>query len=185
MTRSHEINNITRECIVQAFLTLLRSQNYKEITIGKIMLKAGYDRSTFYRYFKSKEEIARQYYLDILYSGAKRYELPSERREVTAAGVLPGFQLAMEKREEFLLLNQAGMTTQLFYALNQFYQELCPPENIEEEYSLHFRIGGLYNVADHWISNGMTVSPEEMSELYIYAVHSLTSFGCKNRGTDC
>lgn len=54
-----EINekNRTKKWIMVALLTLLPKRNYHDITIAQIVDKAGLGRRTFYRYFKTKDDV--------------------------------------------------------------------------------------------------------------------------------
>lgn len=48
---------IAESSLIEAFLDLYQSCDYREITVGQIVDKAGYSRGTFYKYFDSKEDI--------------------------------------------------------------------------------------------------------------------------------
>ena len=53
----------TRHYIVQALFRLMDEYAYEKISVTDIARKAGVGRATFYRYFKSKEEVI-AYYLE-------------------------------------------------------------------------------------------------------------------------
>ena len=48
--------------IIEALFKLMAKQDYNSVTITDIAKKAGVGRATFYRYFKSKEEIINYYF---------------------------------------------------------------------------------------------------------------------------
>lgn len=47
----------TRQAIVQAALDLFASEPYRDVTIAKIMQRAGYSVGTFYSFFSDKEDL--------------------------------------------------------------------------------------------------------------------------------
>lgn len=53
----------SKEWLVKALQILMKTKNYSDITIKELAQKAGVDRKTFYRDFKSKEDVLR-FYLD-------------------------------------------------------------------------------------------------------------------------
>lgn len=55
-----------REYIIEAFLLLLQTVDYKKITVIMIVKKAGMNRKTFYDYFKNREDLLNQVEKEIL-----------------------------------------------------------------------------------------------------------------------
>ncbi len=52
MKKQPEITDATREALITAFFQLARTKNINQITIREITTLAGYNRTTFYRYFE-------------------------------------------------------------------------------------------------------------------------------------
>ena len=52
----------TRHYIVQALFKLMSEYRYDKISVTDIARKAGVGRATFYRYFKSKEDVILFYF---------------------------------------------------------------------------------------------------------------------------
>ena len=52
----------TRHYIVQALFKLMQEYSYEKINVTDIVQKAGVGRATFYRYFKSKEDVITYYF---------------------------------------------------------------------------------------------------------------------------
>ena len=52
----------TRHYIVQALFKLMNEYVYEKISVTDIAVKAGVGRATFYRYFKSKEDVINFYF---------------------------------------------------------------------------------------------------------------------------
>ena len=60
MKKHPEITAQTRETMTQAFLELYRTKKLEHITVKEIVAKAGYNRSTFYLYFKDTADVLEQ-----------------------------------------------------------------------------------------------------------------------------
>ena len=54
---NNEANRITRESICTALLELLKTNEFKKISISELVRKAGVSRQSFYRNYKTKEDI--------------------------------------------------------------------------------------------------------------------------------
>ncbi|MCD8390233.1 MAG: TetR/AcrR family transcriptional regulator, partial [Firmicutes bacterium] len=52
MKKQPEVTDLTRESLVTAFFQLAEIKNINQITIREITNRAGYNRTTFYRYFE-------------------------------------------------------------------------------------------------------------------------------------
>lgn len=55
-------DDYTKHYIVQALFRLMADYSYEKISILDIVKKAGVGRATFYRYFKSKEDVIKFYF---------------------------------------------------------------------------------------------------------------------------
>ena len=54
---NNEANRITRESICTALLELLKTNEFKKISISELVRKAGVSRQSFYRNYNTKEDI--------------------------------------------------------------------------------------------------------------------------------
>ena len=54
---NNEANRITRESICTALLELMKTKEFKEISISELVRRAGVSRQSFYRNYKTKEDI--------------------------------------------------------------------------------------------------------------------------------
>lgn len=64
--------NSTKDNIVKGFWNLYKERRIEDITIKEIMREAGYNRTTFYMYFKDKYEIL-SYFEDKLIENITKY----------------------------------------------------------------------------------------------------------------
>lgn len=63
MRRKSVTTEMIKSYIADALLILMTKKDYKDITIGEIVDKAGVNRSTYYRHFEKKDDVIR-YFLD-------------------------------------------------------------------------------------------------------------------------
>lgn len=76
MNKQPEITDATRDAFISAFFTLAKSKSIRYITIKEITGLAGYNRTTFYRYFSDIYEIleyVEDEYMDIIQRGILHY----------------------------------------------------------------------------------------------------------------
>jgi len=58
------VKNDTKEFITQALIVLLKKSNLSDITISKVVLKAGVSRTAFYRNFESLHQVLYEHFKD-------------------------------------------------------------------------------------------------------------------------
>ena len=63
-----QVNNNMRK-ILMTTISLLKNKTYEDITIKDICTEAGVSRQTFYNYFKSKDEIFKMFFRELLEKG--------------------------------------------------------------------------------------------------------------------
>ena len=66
MRRKNITTYMMKEYITEALLQLMKKKNFEKLTIEEITDRAGVNRSTYYRNFKSKEMIVQFYFDNII-----------------------------------------------------------------------------------------------------------------------
>jgi AcrR family transcriptional regulator len=90
---------LVRDQLGEAALRLLAGQGYEETTVDQIVAAAGVSRRTFFRYFKSKEDVVVESVSDL--GAAIRAELAARPEEETPeAAVRAAFAVAVEQLAE-------------------------------------------------------------------------------------
>ncbi|MEO2255441.1 TetR/AcrR family transcriptional regulator [Paenibacillus amylolyticus] len=158
----------TREWIFNALLTLLETMPYEDIKISNITDKADVARQTFYRNYKSKDDIIVNY-LDDRFNEFKAKAKEAQNRS-TAATFILSFELFMEHREALIKIKNAGLDYLLFnqllsynkYFLNHVSEKEQNNSNLHNEYFVKFQVGGLATIVLEWIKRDMSMTPEEI-----------------------
>ena len=159
--------------IIDSLIDLMQLKKLSEISITEISENAGVVRRTFYRHFKSKEEILDAYFY-ILVNELKNKLNDAEDKIDTLYAIKNILNLCYENQDFFKALANSGMLnymlekwteilpelhTQFLDKLKNFPDFICGDEL---EYLLAFNTGGIYNIVMKWIRDGMTKTPDEI-----------------------
>ena len=158
-----ESHRLTRECIEQALVELLKTRKFQGITITDITNKAGVSRAAFYRNYDSREAVLRA-----LVSGGSE-AIVAHMQECRTEGEPRLFWKALfegiaERADICKTLFQAGQGETLL----EIYGEVLPDYPMKvynlSPYHLHFWTGAIYNVTREWVLGGMKESIDEMAD---------------------
>lgn len=167
----------TQEWIINALLTLMDKNKYREITIVDIASKAHIGRRTFYRHFKNKDDILVLYCNVILKDFAQKIR---EKDEMTLYSVSVSYFEFWNKHMHFLkLLRKSDMLYFVGDRLPEFLAYVAIlvdhvlPEEIENTmkrqdglyYAHHFNMGGYWSITTIWMEKEQRETPEEMAAI--------------------
>lgn len=152
----------SKRMIGNALLSLLKEDDFADISISKITQKARVSRMTFYRNFETKEEIIKSILQsvqeNILYK-VQSLPSPSLKNLITIQ-----FTILKEQSAIYILGSQVYTRNMM-----QRFQE----DNMKrfefllgdlDVYTIEFYRGGLGKVMSKWIETGMKESPEVMTK---------------------
>ena len=162
MRRKNTTSDMMKGYIADALLFLMKKKSYPAISISEITDKAGVNRSTFYRNFKSKDEIVKYYFSQIIYKHIAI--IPSEPTSV------PNYLLEMYThyygyKNELLLMYKAKVTHIILEALNETFSAIRSDATLESRYATYYHTGGIYNTFLLWFERGMNEMPTEMVKI--------------------
>jgi AcrR family transcriptional regulator len=149
--------------IAESLLRLMKEKPYPAITISEIASKAGVNRSTYYRSFKSKDDIIKFFYYNKILCGP--IENTDDKNKIKKQ-FLKMFYHYLEYKEELMLLYKNGLSCSLLDALNDLYTTTAREPSLKEQCRIYRHTGAVYNSFMLWFSNNMNESPENMSEIY-------------------
>lgn len=178
---------------VHALLSLMEEKDFREITVMELAERAEYDRKTYYRHFKSKEDILLLYCYHIL------YEMADAMRAVplTVSNTILAYFRFWEKHRAFLsllakndLLHHLGnLQEELLYDhVGQIVQPGIPVSLAEapplSRYSFYYTAGALWTVLCHWVLEDPKATPEELTEYYKQTTTGLAAFLATETGPE-
>lgn len=177
-TSRNKVAQRYRSMIIDAFVELTKEIPYNEITVLRIVQEADVSRQTFYRHFKTKEDIMSDI-VDTLITGiTQRLQAMSNITLETA--LVEYFTFWQENRDFLRIIYEGQIESWMLAKYNEIMQEqFCILRNqfIDlDTRSYHlvmsFFIGGLYQMKRDWYERGYVETPEEMARLLNRVIQS-------------
>jgi AcrR family transcriptional regulator len=170
MRRKNITTRMMKNYIVQGLLILMSKKSFETISISEITEKAGVDRSTYYRNFKSKEDIIRFFVKKVWHE----YMLTYDKAVSFKDHLKKLLMYYIKYKKEFLLIYKHGLTHLILDELNDFFKPISEDKNlsIEERYKIYWYAGAIYNSVLLWFSTGMKESPDKLSEMHVALIPS-------------
>jgi AcrR family transcriptional regulator len=159
-----ENSSIMKEYIAESLLILMKKKPYVDISISEITKKAGVNRSTYYRNFKSKDDIIKFYFNEKILLSYKGNimdpNISSKNR------LLKLFKHYQNYKKDLALIYKNGLAYLFLDVFNNYIITSTETHSDEEICELYWYAGAIFNSLIFWISNDSDKSPERMSELY-------------------
>jgi len=159
---------VSKEWVMESLFDMLAVKPLSSISISEIAENAKVDRRTFYRHFKTKEDVIRFYIHEV----AKQYEEILSRNNINDGYLIfkTIFEVCLVMKETLQVLHKQNLLD-LFIAdfeiLYEKYQyQFTKPETLKMEnvtYILAFERGGVTSMVKKWITEGCVISPENMT----------------------
>lgn len=181
MTKNNRLTlSRSQKSYIDALFALMQQKPYTEITVSELSEYAQYDRRTYYRHFKSKDDILCLSCAALLNEMA---ELMNRKGALTPrSGFLSYFEFWSRHKDFLTLLDRHGLLHFLGerqdMLMYQYVGQLVHddlPEKLSgtsefSQYAFYFTQGGLWFALVFWIRSGMKQTPEQLTE------HILTTF---------
>lgn len=147
----------------QALIELLQHQKFESITISQLTDHAGISRRTFYRHFAKVDEILNI----ILESEVSQLILTIQQRNPHSFQdiLFIIFTFWSERTSLLKILKQNHLLPQLLNVLTIHAKDslLGNYFSHQDDYVYAFAAGGIWNIINYWIENGMKESPAKMA----------------------
>jgi AcrR family transcriptional regulator len=171
MKKQVEITDATRKAFIDAFFTLYTKRAIEKITINELARKAGYNRCTFYQYFKDIYELL-TYIEDIVISQVKEnFMINIEHRHFNETFISAFTKLHEEKAEYVDLLfgnsNSLRFTERLKTEIAPILIEKfdLPKDNVKSIYIAELYFSTVISAVIRWVNNQRDLSLTELSTL--------------------
>lgn len=164
MRRKNTTAEMMKSYMADSLLMLMEKKDYANISIGEITEKAGVNRSTYYRNFKSKEGIIRFYFTRLM----ETYLIQTKPDMDMKAYLRGMFHTFLAQKKQVMLIHRQGISYLLADTLNDYFLERIAPKkqcSFSEKFAIYYHTGGIFNTFMLWFSNDMDPSPEELAEL--------------------
>ncbi len=177
--------NRAKEHFIQALLALMEEKPFADITVYELAARAEYDRRTYYRYFKSKEDILILHCSDIL---GEMADLLKQKGSLSFhSGILSYYEFWQRHLDFLKLLDRNRMLPfleeqmdLLFYSSVGKVVQKDLPDTLPDvaalgRYSFFFTAGGLWNVLVWWVREGAVQTPEKLTDYLLTSIREFQS----------
>lgn len=149
--------------MTESLLTLLEHKAIEDISICELCDHAGIGRASFYRNFKSREDILKTYLDQLLYGWKSDWET---QNDIPLSSLIYMIFRHFEQQKDFYrLLNERHLIYLLKDAILDL-MELKPDLPKGEAYAKAFVAYSLYGWIEVWFQRGMQESAQEMADLF-------------------
>lgn len=171
MNKRPELVAQTKRNISEAFWNLYGHKRIEQITVSEICKTAGYNRTTFYKYFSDPCDVLNKLEEKIIGEFSRKIQISFQDHENEVDFIEMMASLYREKGDYLgLLLSEHG--DPLFalkikekmgsLLLKQFALEESDPHT---EYVVEFGMSSIIGTLTHWYNNDMNLPAEELAAL--------------------
>lgn len=161
-------NQRVKDRLFYALIEFAGQKDWSKVTITELITKSGVARASFYRNFKSVEEII-DYGIGQMalryHNGMPPYIEDFHSREM----MLYKFRFYQEHADLVLAFHHAKVTTTLLDIITDCEIDSCGdmPSTSISRYELYYYAGAFYNIMLCWLESGTKETPEAMAEEFL------------------
>lgn len=175
----------TKDILRKTFKELVLERGYSRVRVKDIVEKANYNRTTFYKHYCGKEELAKEIIQlemkNFLHEFCKpvRENSVLDLRQMSPSGT-DVFYYIKENRSYYDLLVCDDLVPDITHALLRELQDIFQhrmyflgdkASEINAQYFIHYRSYGIYGFIIEWIRNDYNATPSEMARRIINLLH--------------
>lgn len=164
MRRTTATTDYLKESMGTALLELMQEKPIEKISIEEMTAKADVGRSTYFRYFKSKDEVL-SFKLLCLW---KRFSTQRGGDGIARArpeDIQALFEFCLSIRPVFDLLYASGHQDVILRFYLQGAAPVIAQADAKTYYFIQFVTFGLFGLMNAWVLGGYKESPEEMAQI--------------------
>ena len=183
MKKNPELTEATKKNFADAFCILNRQKTIEKISIREICENAGYNRSTFYKYFKDIYDL-RDFVEEIIISHVKENFLVNIKKENFSETFIKAFtKIQTDKAKYFDVMmnleNRGRFTEKLIESVKKIFVKNfdIDEEKIFSDYFVEVYFNTVFSVINYWIKNDRNLDVKEISK---FISEILTSGVMKN-----
>lgn len=168
MSRKNKSAEFINDCIADALLQLMEEKPIEKITAQEITNLAGVGRATFFRHFRSKDEILTYKLTRLWNQWVVSHNLSREGHfSLSNTEDLLAFNLSI--RPLILRIYASGMQHAIYMA---FYQVMEPYFSFEplHNYTNKFYAYGVFALLDEWIKRDFAETPKQIADIVVHRI---------------
>ncbi len=148
-----------QEQITQALLQLMEQYPFHEITVTQVVQQAEVGRASFYRSYKSNEDVLRYYMTILIKNWGKKFEAAGNPD--WAGSLLRHYY---EHKHFYTLLYRSGLSHYMLATIRETVGVDKEESNVAA-YGKAWFASGLFGWIEEWIRRDMKETPEELQLL--------------------
>jgi len=181
----------TREWCFEALNKLLENKKYENIRISDIIVKSGISRATFYRNFKTKDDVVKikvKMFFESFYNDISEYYLKNDNEDELF--LIQSFFRKIDENEKLIdtviktkleYLMVSGILEIINYRRDKFYS-IVKTKKKAEAYTMDIISSSAWTLLSRWHKSGKEESSQELTKIYLSAFRSvyIALFGDKS-----
>lgn len=160
MNKKQELNAFIKECITNALIKLMKTQPFEEIAITQLVKTAGVSRVSFYRNFRSKQDVLEKYLIVLIEEWGREFESRGDV-EYFSESLLNHYY---KYKDFYLLLYRQGLSNFIYETIRSACK-IDESQNNIERYTKSLVAGSIFGWVDEWFRQGMKETPQEIIQL--------------------
>ena len=175
MDKRMEANLRVKQSITDALFFLMQKKDLSGITVTEIIETAKVTRASFYRKYKSKEDVISVFISDV-FERLRGDRDPATIDYKSRSHVKRIFVYFKMYAHYFMELYRANLSMLVLEELNNFQSAIAGnmPANSVERYSIYFYTGALFNTLTEWIKTGTSESVDDMTDFFCRQMEALS-----------
>lgn len=161
MRRTTATTDYLKECMGTALLELMKNKPIEKISIEEMTAKADVGRSTYFRYFKTKDEVL-SFKLCCMWNRFAEQNHVTDLLYDEPAAIRMFFKFCLSIRDISDMLYAAGHQNAILDA----YLQILVPKKLDEDLNTYYKNSAiayaLYGLVNAWILRGYKETPEQI-----------------------
>ena len=169
MNKNEIKSNKTKKKICDTYIEIYKQKEINQITIKEITDKAGYNRSTFYIYYKDIYDLHDQIKASIIHKAKKEAQKLNNQvfsfKELFK--VIMNFYIKNEKYLTTLIAKDNTLAERIKKELKPVMTNLLKKElnKPEYDYLIEYHINAVFGLINFWINNNKNITIDELFRL--------------------
>lgn len=180
MDKKHDVKKKVKDRLFAALVEFAGQKDWSKLTVTELIEKSGVARASFYRNFKSVEELI-DYGIEQMsqrYHAGKPFQTEAyHSREV----MLYKFQFYQENADLVLAFHHAKMATTLLDVITDCEIDASGDmsSNSITKYELYYFSGAFYHMMLHWLEHGAKETPAAMADEFLRIANNISVQSCQ------
>lgn len=168
MNKRPDITDMTRTQLVEAFCHFYKEMPIDKITVKQIAERAGYNRITFYRYFKDVYDILDYIEDDFIAYAFKRITLAIQNG-IKHEEFIDTFIHLITEKKGYVEVLMTGKNVN--HTLDRIKRTMVPAvmknfglaeDDLNSKYIFEFYVSGVLSVCSCWLQNGYDLTEDKI-----------------------